>query len=128
MADPLRLASALANLLWHHLFISPSVMSSPASSTSHGVVERVQSFVAENKRVILIGAALTAVAIGGAAYYASTSGSLGGGDSAGKTERKKDKKKGKKRKTAKDDDMPILEEIVPPPATAPKVTEVPEGM
>ncbi len=107
-----------------------SLMSSPASSTSQGVVEHVQSFVAENKRVILIGAAITAVAIGGAAYYASTSGSLGGGDSADKSERKKDKKKGKKRKTVKDDDLPILEEIVPPPAQAqtPKVVEVPEGM
>lgn len=97
-------------------------MSSPASSTSQGVVDRVQAFVSENKRVILIGAALTAVAIGGAAYYASTS---GGGDPSDKAERKKDKKKGKKRKTVKDDDGPILEEVTPSPA--PKVSEEPEG-
>ncbi|CCL98887.1 uncharacterized protein FIBRA_00894 [Fibroporia radiculosa] len=95
-----------------------------SSSTSQGVVERVQSFVSENKRAVLIGAAAAVVAIGGVAYYASTSRGPGGGD-AEKGEYKKDKKKGskssKKRKTVKDADGPILEE------RSPRVADVAEA-
>lgn len=80
---------------------------SSSSTSSQGVAERVQSFVSENRRAVLIGAAAAVVAIGGVAYYASTSrGSGAGGDA----ERKKDKKKSKKRKTVKDKDGPIIEE------------------
>ncbi|PSR77738.1 hypothetical protein PHLCEN_2v7722 [Hermanssonia centrifuga] len=85
-------------------------MSSSAPAT--GVVERVQSFVSENKRAVLIGAAVAAAAIGGAAYYASTS----RGDSD-KGSRRKDKKKAskssKKRRSVNDTDGPLLEEIKP---------------
>ncbi|KZT66949.1 TPR-like protein [Daedalea quercina L-15889] len=86
-----------------------------SSTSSQGVVERVQSFVSENRRAVLIGTAAAVVAIGGVAYYASTSrgpGAGGDGD-AEKGERKKDKKKSKKRKTVKDKDGPILEERTP---------------
>ena len=83
----------------------------PSSEPAQGVVERVQNFVAENKKAVLIGAAVAAVAIGGAAYYASTSGS-----DEGKGSRKKDKKKAKgskKKKGVSDADGPILEEVTP---------------
>lgn len=91
---------------------------SSSSSPAPSVVERVQSFVSEHKRVVLLGAAVAAVAIGGAAYYASTS----RGDSD-KAARKREKKKAsKKRKAAKDgEDGPILEEIEP------KAGELPDG-
>ncbi|KAH8105230.1 hypothetical protein BXZ70DRAFT_1004749 [Cristinia sonorae] len=94
-----------------------------SSTSSEGVVDRVQAFVAENKRAVLVGAALTVAAIGGAAYYASTSRRPGDGD-AEKGERKRDKKKGKsskKQKSAKDEDGPLLEE------TEPKVSETKEA-
>ncbi|KAL6303601.1 ADP/ATP carrier receptor [Sparassis latifolia] len=83
-----------------------------SSSTSQGVVDRVQHFVSENKRTLIIGTAAIVVAIGGVAYLASTSRSSQG--DAEKGERKKDKKKSsKKRKTVKDQDGPILEERSP---------------
>ena len=94
----------------------PPVMSS--SSTSQGVVERVQSFVSENRRAVLIGAAAAVVAIGGVAYYASTSRGPGASGDAEAGERKKDKKKSKKRKTVKDKDGPILEERAPKTAVS----------
>ncbi|KAI0919491.1 hypothetical protein AcV5_001544 [Taiwanofungus camphoratus] len=88
-----------------------------SSTSSQGVVDRVQSFVSENKRAILIGTAAALVAIGGVAYYASTSRGPGGEGDAEKGERKKDKKKtsksSKKRKSVKDKDGPILEERSP---------------
>lgn len=87
-------------------------MSSSTSSTSSGIVERVQTFVSENKKTVLIGSAVAAVAVGGAVYYASTSSGQGGD--------KKDKKRssGKKKKTVKDKDGPILEERKPKPTPA----------
>jgi len=45
-----------------------------ASEHTGGIVKRVQDFVSENKRAIIIGTAALALAAGGAAaYYASTS-------------------------------------------------------
>lgn len=96
-------------------------MASP-ESTSQSLVQRVNDFVSDHKRVILIGSAAAAAATAiGIAYYASTSQGPGfgaeGGD-AEKGERKgRDKRKGskssKKRKTVKDADGPILEERSP---------------
>ncbi|TFK51523.1 ADP/ATP carrier receptor [Heliocybe sulcata] len=90
-------------------------MSENASNSS--LVDRVQSFVAENRRAVLIGTAAAVVAAAGVAYYASTSSRP---PSAGDVEKgetkKKDKKKSKssrKRKNAKDKDGPILEERKP---------------
>lgn len=88
-----------------------------SSEPAQSVVERVQNFVSENKKAVLIGAAVAVVAIGGAAYYASTSGS-----DEDKGARKKDKKKSKsskKKKAAQDADGPILEEIVPKASQGP---------
>ena len=84
----------------------PTAMSS--STSSQGVVERVQNFVSEHKHAVLIATAAAVVAVGGVAYYASTS--RGPGGDVEKGEGKKDKKKSKKRKTVKDEDGPILEE------------------
>ena len=85
---------------------------SSSSSTSHGVVERVQKWVADNKHVVIVGAVVATVAIGGAAYYASSS----RGRDGDRAERKKDKKKAgksssKKKKAINDTDGPLLEEI-----------------
>ncbi|KAH9895871.1 ADP/ATP carrier receptor [Cubamyces lactineus] len=83
-----------------------------SSTSSQGVVDRVQNFVSEHKHAVLIGTAAALVAIGGVAYYAASSSSGPRGD-VEKGEGKKDKKKSKKRKTVKDDDGPILEERKP---------------
>lgn len=98
-----------------------------ASEDTGSIVERVQDFVSENKRAIIIGTAALALAAGGAAaYYASTSSRPRGGDveKAEKREKKKASHSkgshGKKKKGVKDQDGPILEERVPPP----KVEEV----
>lgn len=85
-----------------------------SSESTVGFVERVQSFVSENKRVILIGTA-AAVAVGGVAYYASTSRSTSSTDleKGDKKDRKKGTKSSKKKKSVKDQDGPILEERKP---------------
>ncbi|KAL0574550.1 TOM (translocase of outer membrane) complex component [Marasmius crinis-equi] len=82
-------------------------MSSSESSTV-GLVERVQHFVSENKKAVIIGTAAAAIAVGGAVYYASSS-------SKGDIEKKGRKKDGrsKKKKTVSDPDGPILEERKP---------------
>lgn len=84
-----------------HSSLNAPVMSN-SDSPAPGLVDRVQSFVSENKRAILIGTAVAAVAV---AYYASSS-------RPGRSP-KKDKKKNKKRKTDQDVGGPILEERAP---------------
>ncbi|KAG5352015.1 hypothetical protein C0989_004211 [Termitomyces sp. Mn162] len=86
-----------------------------ASSEPTTFIDRAQSFISENKRVILLGAA-AALAVGGVAYYASTSSRPHAPPDVEKGTRKEKKKsKGsKKKKTVRDADGPILEEIVPP--------------
>jgi len=77
---------------------------SNTDSPAQGFVDRVQSFVTENKRAILIGAAL-AVAAGGAALYASASSPKAPGD-------KKDKRKKSGKPKHRDvESGPIIEEI-----------------
>jgi len=98
---------------------------------SASIIERIQGFVAENKRAILIGTAAALLAVGGvAAYqYHVVSSSAGAGGSRRRTKRGVDaekgegaageagsdgkKKKSKKKKTVKDEDGPILEEVKP---------------
>jgi len=74
---------------------------SNSDSSAPGFVDRVQSFVTENKRAILIGTAL-AVAAGGVALYASTS-------SSPKVSRERKKPGNSKR--SDDDSRPIIEEL-----------------
>ncbi|KAF9074270.1 ADP/ATP carrier receptor [Rhodocollybia butyracea] len=86
-------------------------MSSSESSATN-IVTRLEHFVSENKRAILIGTAAAAIAVGGVAYYASTSSSKPGNSE--KKDRKKDGKSlKKKKKTVNDVDGPILEERKP---------------
>ncbi|KAK7681841.1 hypothetical protein QCA50_015188 [Cerrena zonata] len=92
-------------------------MSSDASS---GVVDRVSSFISENKKVVLVGAALTVAAVGAGVYFASTSRGSGEPDAEKADRKKKKSKSSKKKKTVKDTDGPILEEVKP------KVEEIPE--
>ncbi|KAJ8496329.1 hypothetical protein ONZ45_g12497 [Pleurotus djamor] len=91
-------------------------MSTSQTQSADSVVERVQSFLLDNKRAVLIGAA-AALAVGGAAvYYASSSSDRGRLSDAERGEGKKDKKKhGKKKKSGKSSskDSPILEEKQP---------------
>ncbi|KAG0698788.1 mitochondrial outer membrane translocase receptor TOM70 [Suillus ampliporus] len=89
-----------------------------ATTSSTSYFERIQDFVAENKKAVVIGTAAAALAVGGVVYYASTSRGPGGDEEKGKTRDKK--KSSKKRKTVNDADGPILEEIKP------KVVEVEE--
>lgn len=79
-------------------------MSSTAESSTLTVVERVQSFVSEHKKALIVGAAV-AVAAGGAVYYAASS------SSRKPRPKEKKKSKSKKKKTTKDVDGPLLEEI-----------------
>jgi import receptor subunit TOM70 len=91
-----------------------------SSESTVGIVERVQGFVSENKRAVIIGAAAAAIAVGGVAYYASTSSrprSSGDVEKARK-EKKKSSKSGKKKKTVQNTDGPILEERDQPVAKA----------
>ncbi|EGN97602.1 hypothetical protein SERLA73DRAFT_92775 [Serpula lacrymans var. lacrymans S7.3] len=84
--------------------------SASTTTTTQSFVERVQDFVSENKRAIIVGTAAAAIAVGGVVYYASSS--RANSDLEKAERRPKDKKKPKKRKSAKDN-QPILEEIVP---------------
>lgn len=77
---------------------------SNSDSSAQGFVDRVQSFVTENKRAIIIGTAL-AVAAGGVALYASTS------SSPNVSRDKKDRKKSGKPKSRDVEAGPIIEEI-----------------
>ncbi|KAJ7688982.1 hypothetical protein B0H17DRAFT_1067403 [Mycena rosella] len=100
-----------------------------ATEPSTGMVDRVQSFVAEHKTAILIGTGVV-VALGGAAYYASTS-------SAADSDRFRKDRKGRKtprsprpkaRKSVKDPDGPILEERKPKEAEEEIVPPTPEAL
>ena len=73
----------------------------------------VQNFLAENKRAILVGTAVTVLTISGVTYYASSSQTDHDDDiDSEKGEKRKNKKKfkGKKKKSVKDKDGPLLEE------------------
>ncbi|KAL0948329.1 hypothetical protein HGRIS_010916 [Hohenbuehelia grisea] len=78
-----------------------------------GMVERVQDFVLENKRAVLIGAA--ALVVGGAAAYYASSSRARDGDDLEKGDSRKEKRKSKKKKSTKSSpkDGPILEERSP---------------
>lgn len=84
-------------------------------SSDDTVLERISSFISENKRGVVIGAAAAAVAVGGVAYYvASSRAGHGDGDEESlRGAKKKDRKKKKHRKPVKDKDGPILEEKKP---------------
>ncbi|KAF8495915.1 mitochondrial outer membrane translocase receptor TOM70 [Russula emetica] len=84
-------------------------------SSDDTVLDRISSFISENKRGVVIGAAAAAVAVGGVAYYVASSraGLVSGDEESLRGAKKKEKKKRKHRKTAKDKDGPILEEKKP---------------
>ncbi len=84
-------------------------------SSDDSFVDRVSSFISENKRGLVIGVAAAAVAAGGVAYYVASSRADGGaGDEESlRSGKKKDKKKKKSKKSVKDQDGPILEERKP---------------
>ena len=67
-------------------------------SSDDALLDRLQSFVSENKRGVLIGAAAAAavIAIGGVAYYNRAAG--GDDEESLKSDKRKDKKKQKKQK------------------------------
>ncbi|KIJ67166.1 hypothetical protein HYDPIDRAFT_165875 [Hydnomerulius pinastri MD-312] len=80
---------------------------------SPSYLDRLQAFVSENKRGIIVGTAAAAIAVG-AVYYAASSSSRFDSDKGKSKDKKKDKSgSSKKRKTVNDPDGPILEEIKP---------------
>ncbi|KAJ7577925.1 hypothetical protein C8J56DRAFT_1016670 [Mycena floridula] len=79
----------------------------PVTEPARSLVDRVEGWVSENKRAILLGTAAVAIA-GGIAYYASTSTSQ-----TSMSSKKEKEKKQRKKKTTKDADGPILEERKP---------------
>lgn len=104
---------------------------------SDTLAHRVSSFVADNKRTLVVGAA-AAVAVGGVGYYLYSQ--RGGPSSSPKDDIErndapvglsdapaKKKPKGKKRKTVKDKDGPILEERKPT-STGASVADDSEGV
>ncbi|KAF6756591.1 ADP/ATP carrier receptor [Ephemerocybe angulata] len=106
--------------------------SSSTDAATSSVVERVQNFVSENKKAILLTAAAAAIGAAGVAYYASTSRPrppLGdvekgdGSDASSSSGKKKKSKSGKKKKSKKDDSGPILEERKPKVATVSEGTD-----
>lgn len=107
--------------------MTPPPASSYGIEENASVLERLQGFVAENKRAILIGTAAVLLAVGGvAAYqYHVASSSAGASGSRRRTRRGGDAEKGEgepggdgkkrksKKKTVKDKDGPILEPVKP---------------
>ncbi|RXW19033.1 hypothetical protein EST38_g6833 [Candolleomyces aberdarensis] len=84
------------------------------ADSSSTIVDRVQSFVSEHKKAILITTAAAALGAAGVAYYASTSRPRPPPDVEQAGEKKDKKKlKGKKKKSTKGDSGPILEERKP---------------
>ncbi|KIK92672.1 hypothetical protein PAXRUDRAFT_146797 [Paxillus rubicundulus Ve08.2h10] len=84
------------------------------ADASPSYLDRLQEFVSENKRAILVGTAAAVIAAGAVYYASSSSSSRPGSDKS----RFKDKKKAKssaskKKKTVRDSDGPILEEVKP---------------
>ncbi|KAH7886688.1 ADP/ATP carrier receptor [Phlebopus sp. FC_14] len=101
-------------------------MAPAPSDPPPSVLDRLQDFVSENRRVILVGTAAAAIAVG-AAYYVSSSSRPGQGKGRSK-DKKKDKpsSSSKKRKTVNDPDGPVLEEIKPQAAENENVRPSPE--
>ncbi|KAF8152250.1 ADP/ATP carrier receptor [Crassisporium funariophilum] len=97
------------------------------ATSNSSVLERVQDFVSEHKKAILITTAAAAIAAGGVAYYASTSSRPRGLGDVEKGEKKDKKKKssksGKKKKSKETKDEPILEERKPKVGEAPPTVE-----
>ncbi|KAG8994003.1 TOM (translocase of outer membrane) complex component, partial [Tulasnella sp. 427] len=101
-----------------------------SSSASDGLIDKIQNFVAENKKVILIGA--TVAAAGGVGYYVYSQNRAPSGSDPKALEAGEKKKKKKstttttsgespKKKGVNDPDGPLLEERKP---KAPKVEEI----
>jgi hypothetical protein len=110
-----------------HLGASDSLasMASPTDA-SEGLLQRIESFVSDNRKVILVGAAFVAAA-GGVGYYlyASRDATKPRHDLEKAREGKK-KRKNKKKKVG-EDDGPVLEERSPRPMPSDAVSEVASG-
>jgi import receptor subunit TOM70 len=84
-----------------------------AVDASPSYLDRLQEYVSENKRAILVGTAAAVIAAG-AVYYASSSSQTPGSDKGRSKDKKKEKpSSSKKKKTVNDRDGPILEEVKP---------------
>jgi import receptor subunit TOM70 len=108
--------------------------SSSSSSSAVSIVEKVQDFVSENKRAVLLGGALVVAlaGIGYVSYQRSSAAAAGrGGDDSDveagergeERKGKKKKSKGKKKRLTGNGDGPILEEIKPAPSVAASVED-----
>lgn len=100
----------------------------PPSSSSDGIIDKISNFVAENKKVILIGA--TVAAAGGVGYYVYSQGRGPSGSDpksleAGEKKKKKKAADGAKKKGVNDADGPLLEERKPKVKIDEKSTDAP---
>ena len=93
--------------------------------SSDGLIDRLQTFVTDNKRAVLIGAGVAAVGVGYYVYSSKAQGSSGssrsiaGGDAtttdgdSSKKKKSSSKSGSSKKKSIKDPDGPLLEERKP---------------
>ncbi|KAI6127253.1 mitochondrial outer membrane translocase receptor TOM70 [Pisolithus sp. B1] len=82
-------------------------------NTTPSYLTRLQDFVSENRRAILVCTAAAAVALGAAYYVSTASPQRPGSAKDGRKDKKKDKPSSKKKKSGNDQDGPILEEVKP---------------
>lgn len=99
----------------------------PSTDTSEGLLQRVESFVSDNRKVIIAGAAF-AVAASGVGYYlyASRNAAKPTPDLE-KAPNAKKKKGSKKKKVVGNSDGPILEERKPKSTPADTASEAASG-
>ncbi|KAI5999192.1 hypothetical protein EDD15DRAFT_2161160 [Pisolithus albus] len=82
-------------------------------NTPPSYLARLQDFVSENRRAILVCTAAAAVALGTAYYVSTASSQRPGSGKDRQKDKKKDKASSKKKKSVSDHDGPILEEVKP---------------
>lgn len=96
----------------------------PSPSSSDGLVDRLQNFVSENKRAVLLGASVAAVGVGYYVYTSRSQGASGSSQSGTRrslssddaaSKKKKSGKSGSKKANLNDPNGPILEERKPKP-------------
>jgi import receptor subunit TOM70 len=93
---------------------TPTVSSlHPSDVEANSLVERVQDFVSEHKKTILIATTAAVVAAAGFAYLQYASASTEREQEVGEGKRKKKAKGGRKKKNVNGNEGPILEEKKP---------------
>ncbi|KAG9042909.1 TOM (translocase of outer membrane) complex component [Tulasnella sp. UAMH 9824] len=100
-----------------------------SSSASDGLIDKIQNFVAENKKAVIIGSVVAAGGVGYYMYSRSSASSASDSNSLDSGDKKKKKKSGEsgKKKGVNDPDGPLLEERKPKIQTDETSTDAPES-